>query len=365
MSAGTGDAAPARLLLVTPNFENNSTGRTFCLWALARHLGLRTRVIGVNGRQVWSPVADGDFAAACEVLTPMADDERTRRLTAAVRWADVVVAVKPLPTSFGLVAPIAGVNRRPLVVDVDDPDIEYRLRWQPLRRRVKARLTGRRALLLRLRDALPAYPLMVSNPVLQQRYGGVVIPHARPSRPAPSHRDRPQLTIRFVGSVQEHMGVDVLRRAVAKVQSAGFRLEVTDRSPRDSRSWESWLGRTTFADGQSLVEGADLVVLPSLPRSWSLAQLPAKLVDAMMFGRPVIASDLPPIRWALGGTGKLVPPADEAALAAALMRLRDADLRHHLGSRAHARAVELFSCDAVAPEFLRVLEQAVADGSPG
>jgi len=353
-----------RVTLVTPSFENNSTGRTYCLWSLAKQLGLETRVVGVKGSRIWGPLAGGAFADDCELLAGMSTAGRRRRLDEAGRWSDVLIAVKPLPTSFGVAAEVAARTARPLVVDVDDPDFEYRLRWQPARRRLRDRVTGRRAALLHLRRALGSYPVMVSNPVLQQTYGGVVVPHARPARPAPADPSGGQLTIRFVGSIQDHMGLDVLREAIAVVHDEGFRLEVSGAAPRDARPWEHWFGQTTFEQGQELVRGADLVVLPSLPRSWALAQLPAKLVDAMMCGRPVIASDLMPIRWALGGCGALVPPGDVGALVSALRRFHDVDRRRELGLRAHQRAVREFSLTAVAPALERVLEASVHRPGP-
>ena len=93
------------------------------------------------------------------------------------------------------------------------------------------------------------------------------------------------------------------------------------------------------------------MALPSLAESWSAAQLPAKLVDAMALGRAVVASDVPPIRWALGGTGLLARPGDVDDLAAGLAALLDPQRRAELGAAAHRRALDLFSLPAVAPVF--------------
>jgi hypothetical protein len=57
---------------VTPNFENNSLGRTWVLWSLARALGWSTTVVGVKGRTIWGPLAETGFAADCR-LEPDAD----------------------------------------------------------------------------------------------------------------------------------------------------------------------------------------------------------------------------------------------------------------------------------------------------
>lgn len=351
-----------RLLLVTPNFDNNSLGRTYCLWLLARHLDWEVRTVGVRGRRVWGPVSSGDFASICEVLTDLEPAVQRTALTDAAGWADVLIAVKPLPSSLGVAAELAERTGRPLVVDVDDPDIEYRLQWQPARRRVRQRLDGRRAQLLRLRALAATLPTMVSNPVLQRAYGGIVVPHVRHVPAEPAYTDSRDIVVRIVGTLQEHTGTEVLRRSVARFAGDGVRVELTGPEPADVRSWECWLGTTSLVVGQQLVATADVIAVPSLPRSWSLGQLPAKLVDAMMMGRAVIASDVAPIRWALGGTGRLVPPADDGALFEALTELRDPPRRQELGTSAHRRALELFTVGAVAPAFAAIIREAVAGG---
>ena len=72
---------------------------------------------------------------------------------------------------------------------------------------------------------------------------------------------------------------------------------------------------------------ADIIALPSLDVTWAKAQLPAKLMDAMMHGRVVVASDIAPIRWALGEPALLVPAGDVSALVTSLKRLADPELR--------------------------------------
>ena len=58
------DAEPTRVLLVTPNFDNNSLGRTYCLWLLCRELGWSPRIVGVRGDRIWLPLAGSDFLNA-------------------------------------------------------------------------------------------------------------------------------------------------------------------------------------------------------------------------------------------------------------------------------------------------------------
>lgn len=344
--------APLRILLVTPNFENNSLGRTYCLWLLARHLGWETSVIGVKGSVLWGPLRDSAFAEVCHNLTGTVGRERVTALRAWGAWSSAVIAVKPLPTSFGLGRQVARLVDRPLLLDIDDPDIEVRTTWRPAKERLPRMLLSRRYHnLLALRRLARQTPTIVSNPVLAEMYGGSVVPHVRPDVPAGGYSGATAPVIRFIGSPRLHKGIDVLRSSIAELAAEGYRLEVTADAPPDARPWETWLGATTLARGQELVASADAVALPSLPDGWSRAQLPVKLIDAMVLGRAIVASDLGPVRWALGGTGLLVPPDDTSALTAALRSMADPQVRQRLGFSAYRRAQAQFTVSAVAPCF--------------
>ncbi|HEU0103270.1 MAG TPA: hypothetical protein VFR07_13210, partial [Mycobacteriales bacterium] len=154
---------PLRLLLLAPNAANNSLGRSHCLWLLARELGWDVTVAAVRGDRLWAPLRDDPFAADCRVLTGQAPDGRRRELAALAGQADVLVAVKPLPSSFGLGLDLARETGRPLLLDVDDPDLEVRTQGQSLREIVRDRLlSGTHRELRRLRERARGVPVTVS-----------------------------------------------------------------------------------------------------------------------------------------------------------------------------------------------------------
>ncbi len=354
--------AGPHVAIVTPNFENNSLGRTWCLWQLARALGWSTEVVGVKGSAVWRPLAGTPFAADC-VLPASADRAAALpAVRAAIGRADLVIAVKPLTTSLGVA--LEARDGVPLLADVDDPDIEVRTDWRPLAERLRRPgfLPSRRVL-RGLGDAVRTLPRIVSNPVLQRMYGGDVVPHVREAGPDPVWSDRDEPVVRFVGSVRGHKGVDVLRRAVAGLQGDAL-LEVTADAPADAAQHERWLGTTTLERGTALVREADVIAVPSLPTLWTPAQLPAKLIDAMIAGRAIVASSAEPVVWALGGTGVLVPPGDAPALQQALAGMRSPARRRALGEAARERALATFTVEAVLPAFERAATAAMRPPVP-
>lgn len=346
-----------RIVLVTPNFANNSLGRAFCLWMLARHLGMDVRVCGVKGSEIWAPLRGTDFAKDC-VLPPA--ESASEALFEHIRAADLVIAVKPLPTSFGIARDQAEAAGVPFLLDIDDPDLEVRTAWLPWPERWARFLLKHRRYrdLRRLRTLAVEVPRIVSNPALQAMYGGEIVPHVRELPPLAGYSPSWEPVVRFVGSPRGHKGVAELRLAISDLSTEGFTLDVTGPRPEDANEWERWLDQTSMEEGADLVATADIIAIPSLVNSWSPAQLPAKLIDAMINGRAIVASRTPPIEWALGNAGILVTPGDVVGLTRALRTLEDPAVRRKLGARARKRATELFTVSAVAPTFERALREA-------
>lgn len=350
-------AAP-RVLLVTRPLSSNSTGRAYCLWLLGRRLGFVTRVVAVERSSMWLPLRGTEFER--DSLSGVETDE----LEHLAAGADLIVSVKPLPEAYDPACRISARLGKPLLLDVDDPDLEVRLERASVKYRVRRAVVAPRyevALRRCYRHAKRARHVTVSNPWLQERYGGTVIPHARASVPEGAAHTRDKPTVAFVGTPNWFKGFESVRRAVADLAPEGFSLVVTAPEPSDSRPWERWIGQTSLDEGLRVAAEADIVALPSLSHDYGVGQLPVKLIDAMLLGRAIVVSDIEPLRWATSPDAALrVPAGDGDALIAALKRLRAPELRERLGARARARALQLFTVEAVAVRWRQAVASALA-----
>lgn len=84
------------------------------------------------------------------------------------------------------------------------------------------------------------------------------------------------------------------------------------------------------------------------------------LLEAMTYGRPVVATSLPTTREAVvdGETGLLAKPGDPAALAEAIIRiLKDPALAERLGAAGRARVAEQFSIAAHADQVMTMYDE--------
>ena len=99
--------------------------------------------------------------------------------------------------------------------------------------------------------------------------------------------------------------------------------------------------------------------------SGSNGAAPRLLAEAMLSGRPVVATDTGAAREVVGPTGLLVPAEDPRALAAACAALLgDAERRSRLGNAGRLRAQELYAVEPAATAF-RGLYLELVSGWPG
>lgn len=112
------------------------------------------------------------------------------------------------------------------------------------------------------------------------------------------------------------------------------------------------------SDLEELYSSALVYVLPSEVEGLSIS-----LLEAMAFGLPVVASDIPGNVEALGAppAGLACPLRDREALVAALEQLAEnPDLRRELSRKAIARVREAYDWEMIADQTLTVYKRAVA-----
>jgi glycosyltransferase involved in cell wall biosynthesis len=102
----------------------------------------------------------------------------------------------------------------------------------------------------------------------------------------------------------------------------------------------------------SVYRHADIVALPSVSEGFSISML-----EAMAFGKPIVATDIPPFREALGPDYRLVPPRSPKAIASEIKRyLKDPEQAKRTGEAVANRVEKEFSGRAAAQSYLEVYE---------
>ncbi len=189
--------------------------------------------------------------------------------------------------------------------------------------------------------------------------------------PDPGMGDRPAAEpghpaiIGCAARLETQKGIDVLLTAMSDLPDVQLRL-IGDGSLRETLEQQAdaldvadrvdflgWVG-----DAPKRIAELDVFVLPSRDEAF-----PLTIVEAMLAGTPVVATDVGSVREAVidGVTGLLVPSGDPAALVVAVRRLLDdADLRSRLATAARRLAADRFTDRAMADGYERVWAEVLA-----
>jgi glycosyltransferase involved in cell wall biosynthesis len=138
-----------------------------------------------------------------------------------------------------------------------------------------------------------------------------------------ANRDRP--LILFVGRLTREKGVDLLLEALARMENQSARLELVGADP-GQLDLRGMIARLGLSDRVSIAGELELAELPARYAACSLLALPSRseglpcvVAEALLSGRPVVASDVGGVSEVVDdGVGRLVPSEDVARLSAAL-----------------------------------------------
>ena len=181
--------------------------------------------------------------------------------------------------------------------------------------------------------------------------------------PLPPIRERPLALA--VGRLDAMKGHEVLLRALAQVDGVDLAIAGKGNERPSLERLAQTLGlseRINFLgwvdDVRPLLDGCNFFVQPSRSEGF-----PLSVVEAMLAGRAVIATDVGSTREAIrhGDTGLLIAKDDVDGLADALRHLRDQPgERRRLGERARLLAEREFTSERMAEQYVALWREVMA-----
>lgn len=276
------------------------------------------------GSGVWAPLRQAATPVNLFPGRPFPEHLRTLGEVVGQIEADAIWVSKPRLPSYLLGAMAKEARNRPLVLDVDDHEMAFFDEDEGLAlAEVLGR--GRKDLLWPFERAWTracdpfidaADQVTVSNVALQERYGGLLVPHARDeTRFDPVLYDREETRGRlgvgpderlllFGGTPRAHKGVIEVLEALDRLGDDRYRVlmfgtrEFDEMRGRigDLARWARVLPAQPFDELPALVGAADLAcVIQDPEHPVSRYQMPAKVSDALAMGVPCLVARTPPM----------------------------------------------------------------------
>ena len=370
-----------KIAVITPDMSNNATMRAYWLADLLSH-DHEVHIIGPQFGDGIYPVVPDDIP-----LEPTAASPIVPRFLPVMSElvddisADLVIAVKPRVSSYGTALWHRRRHGTPLMLDIDDWEIGFRLDGGYLKAAVLAlpslaHVNGIGWLAMFERLVRYADGVIVSNPWLRDRFGGEEVVHPRdtdmwnPERftqdEARSRLDLPadDNIVMFLGKPLAQKGTGDLVDAALIGDPPAWSLHLVGGSteqfgPSDRIRGASHItvhGLQPYDRAPLWIAAADVMVVPQRAMPSARGQLPAKIFDAMSMGKPLVTTEVGPIPSIVGDAAEIIPPADPFRLRQAIDDLVASPMtREALGRRGKSRFERKY-----APERLReTLEAAV------
>lgn len=363
--------------------------RAYWLALLLQKLGHAVQIIGTlaPGEEIYPRPPQG---LAVVAVTEPDFPRQVRKLLKSLD-GDLVYAIKPRPTSFGVALIQRLTGCRPIILDIDDWELSFcRRSAKPLAacssrlnaplaavvdgvRRIRAQLSiGLLERLVKRADAVT-----VNTRFLQRRYGGTYLPSGKDTQLFDPMRFDPQQTracyglspyrvVMFPGTPAPHKGLedvlialDMLAQPDLRLVLVGGRKEADGYVEELLQRWNRWiirLPRFPVGTMPRLVSAADVVVVAQRDVPAARAQCPMKLTDAMAMAKPTVCTRVGDVPAIVGDTAYLVAPFSPVEIAEALTTIFRNPKRARLrGISARERCIACYSLDAIAPVLADVL----------
>lgn len=371
-----------RVSVLSHNLSSNALGRAHVLAELLSQ-NFDVEVAGpCLGGNIWKPIADERSYTKLDITEDLPSFIIATREAMHQLNGDVVIAVKPRTTSFGLGLLKRYLDNVPLILDIDD--------WETggvhespsrLRKHLKniphmyyvnsLNNTYGMEKLSYLADARTA-----SNTFLQNRFEGTVIPHARNIRKFdPSSFEKSKIrsdlglpqekTIAmFSGTPRPHKGVEYLITAINSLETSdviavivgAHDSEYVSKLKALAEEKIKFFGQQPFNELPKWIAAADIHVIPQKQNAANRGQLPAKVFDAMAMAKPVIATNISDLPLVLSDCGIIVDTESPDQIAESVLYLHEnPTIRKVLGTTARERCVEKYSYKALRPKLEKIV----------
>lgn len=370
-----------KVSILTPNFSKGGVDRAYLLAQVLKKLNHEVEILGfLFGEKIY-PEPPADLPIVC-----LPGCQYPQFFTSVAKLidridGDLIYAVKPKPSSFGVGLLKKLRSKVPVFLDIDDWELSWigENYYRPglkqfgrdlLKKEGALRSPDHFLYLQWMEQLIPrADGITIDTTFLQKRFGGTYLPNGKdtdtfnPSRFDPeASRQKYGLSeyrvLMFPGASRPHKGLEDVLSALEQLNQPDLRLVIVGGSPYDNydryliETWGKWVIKippAPFWQMPEIVAAAHVVVVPQRNTVTAQAQFPIKLTEGMSMAKPILASRVGDIPEILGGTGFLVDPESPDQIAERLNEIfQDWDAAQARALQARERCLAHYSIGAMA-----------------
>lgn len=379
-----------KVSLVVSDLSGGGAIRAFLLGQVLRKLSYEVEVVGfLFGKELFA-LPPSDIPVFSVPGNNYPEISKSAKKLFDKIDGNIIYAVKPKPTSFGLSLLSKLQSRRPVLLDMDDWELSWHggFQWQ-----YRPTLKQFARDILKKNGALrfPDHPLYVKwmeslvshadaitidTQFLKERFGGVYLPNGKDTSMFNPHKYAPEVSrtryglskyriLMFPGAPRPHKGVEDVLMALDQLNQSDLRLVIVGGNPYDDyedkliQQWERWiikLPKYPVEVMPEVVAAAHIVVVPQRDSAIARAQFPLKLTDGMAMAKPVLSTRVGDIPEILCETGYLVDPSCPEQIAEKIQLIfQNLDEANERGRKARQRCVEHYSVETMASTLAEVI----------
>jgi glycosyltransferase involved in cell wall biosynthesis len=274
---------------------------------------------------------------------------------------DLVHSFKLLPHTSYAAYKAKKKTGKPLVISIDDYDVASPR--NPLKKWV---------LSIAEKSYKHADAVTVSSRFLQKIYGGEIVyqvanEYVFTKKKYTGNMVRKKydledkLVIIYAGTFYKTKGVDILIKAVQGLDRKDVKLlllgEGSERYKKIAGTETIFIGRVPIEQVPEYVAAADIYAIPTLDTLYTRAEIPAKIFEAMVLGKAVVASRLSdiPIILDYGRCGILTRPNNVDSLKNGILKfIENPRLRKQMGLKARKRYWKEYSYKQIEKKIIRL-----------
>jgi len=373
-----------KICILCFDLSNNSLGRAGLL-AMALASRYEVEIIGPSkSGDIWFPMKDINIPIRSYPWKRYPFFVSTIRKIIKDIDADILIACKLRPTSFGIALIKKWFSKIPVILDIDDWELGFFYHtgfWGKVGRFLNfSNPSGLPYTWLIEYFTSYADSTIVSNQFLKNKFSGSLIYHCRDtSKLNPENFDTDSIksklglkdkrVVMFLGTPRPHKGIEELFEAMEKISDPDVRLVLVGGGLSVQRHIDNMKNnqdrviifpKIPFNELPDYLAVADILAIPQRDTTDTQGQIPAKLFDGMAMAKPIITTPISDIPEVLGGHGYLIEPGNSEQLANTINFIfanpEEARLK---GQNARKRCQELYDLKVIEKELTSQIKKLI------